>query len=136
MTKTVMARGADMPHIMYDANIVPSACSGLGRCSATLAPVPAATMDAAMGNSWAAVIRSSACRFDAEINRMVSEIVTEIATTESIIQQTQANVTAQGPQYGIHNEHQAETRVAKPMGIVARKSEFTLSAIMTVHISG
>src|SRR4051794_27179205 len=53
-----------------------------------------------------------------------------------MIQQTQANVTAHGPQYGIHNAHQAEINVANPMGIVPRKSELTLSAIMTVHISG
>lgn len=67
---------------------------------------------------------------------MVSDIVTDTATTESIIQQTQAKVTAQGPQYGMHIEHQAEMSVANPIGMVPRKSELTLSAIMTVHISG
>jgi hypothetical protein len=66
----------------------------------------------------------------------VSDIVTDTATTESTIQQTQAKVIAQGPQYGMHIEHQAEMSVAKPIGIVPRKSELTLSAIMTVHISG
>jgi hypothetical protein len=66
----------------------------------------------------------------------VSDIVTDTATTESIIQQTQAKVVAQDPQYGIHIEHQAEMRVANPIGMVPRKSELTLSAIITVHISG
>jgi hypothetical protein len=136
MTSTVMASGVAMPHIMYDAIMVPSALSGSGKCSATLAPVLAATMEAAIGSNCAAVIRSRACRCDAEMSKTVSEMVTATATIESIIQQTQAIVTAHGPQYGMHNEHQAEMRVAKPIGIVPRKSELTLSAIMTVQISG
>ena len=66
----------------------------------------------------------------------VNEIVTVTDTTESMIQQTQASVMAQDPQYGIHSVHQAEINVANPIGIVPRKSELVLSAIMTVHISG
>ena len=72
----------------------------------------------------------------ADINNTVNEIVTATETTESIIQHNQAKVTAHGPQYGMHKVHQAEMSVAKPIGIVPRKSELVLSAIMTVHISG
>ena len=82
------------------------------------------------------MIRSKACRCDAEISKTVSDIVTDTATMESSIQQAQAKVTAHGPQYGMHNEHHAEMRVANPIGMVPRKREFTLSAIITVHISG
>ena len=81
-------------------------------------------------------MRSRFCRLVAEINKTVSEIVTVTDTIESMIQQTQANVMAQWPQYGMHNAHQAEMSVAKPIGIVPKNSELVLSAIMTVQISG
>lgn len=82
------------------------------------------------------MIRSKFCRLAAEIKRTVSDTVTATDTIESMIQQTQAKVVAQGPQYGMHKVHQAEMSVAKPIGIVPRKSELVLSAIMTLHISG
>lgn len=59
MTSTVIAKGTPMPHITYDVMSVPSACCALGRTSAISAPVPAATMVAAIGSSCAAVMRSS-----------------------------------------------------------------------------
>lgn len=136
MTMTVIDSGTDIPHIIYDASIVPSACSGSIRCSATLAPAPDATTDAEIGSSCAAVILSNACLLDAEISSTVSEMVTATATAASSIQHTHANVTAQGPQYGMHSEHHAEISVEKPIGTVPRKSELALSAIMTGQISG
>jgi hypothetical protein len=36
----------------------------------------------------------------------------------------------------MQREHQAEISVAKPIGIVPKNNELTLSAIMTVQISG
>lgn len=48
-----------MPQRTKDVNSVPSACCLLGRMWATSAPTPAATIVAAIGKSWSALIRSS-----------------------------------------------------------------------------
>jgi hypothetical protein len=56
--------------------------------------------------------------------------------TESTIHRAHANVRAQGPHSGTQTNTHISMRVASPIGIVARKSEFTGSWIMTVQISG
>ncbi|KAJ4295476.1 hypothetical protein N0V90_007488 [Kalmusia sp. IMI 367209] len=62
---------------------------------------------------------------------MAREMVMATETTLSIIQHTQANVTAHGPQYGTQRKIHASTSVANPIGKHPKKSEFVLSAIMT-----
>lgn len=65
-----------------------------------------------------------------------SDSVTAAATTVSIIHSTQANVAAHGPQAGTQTSTHISISVAKPMGMVPRKSELIGSRIMTPQISG
>jgi hypothetical protein len=54
-----MARGTLIPHIAYEVMMVSRALSMSGRILATVDPVPDATIVAAIGSNWAAVILSS-----------------------------------------------------------------------------
>jgi hypothetical protein len=65
-----------------------------------------------------------------------SDTVTDAAATASTIHNTHATVLAQSPQAGTQTNTHISISVAKPIGQVARKSEFVGSWIITAQISG
>lgn len=62
--------------------------------------------------------------------------VTEAAAATSIIHKTHASALAHSPQIGTQMDTHPSMSVAKPIGIVAKKSELVGSWIITCHISG
>jgi hypothetical protein len=65
-----------------------------------------------------------------------SDTVTDAAATASTIHNAHAIVLVQSPQAGTQINTNISISVAKPIGQVARKSEFVGSWIITAQISG